>query len=155
MENTTLWFCRLQSRVALVICLLCFRVELNSVKMVKEVNDQNPSVQNPLVKADHKLEPIADIYKYHNYKKSARHDPMDYLNKEAPKNNLKNKYKGYDYEIYLQNDLSAQKCGADVEKVKIYNFEKDNFNKKTRDAIHAEQELDDVAVDTSRFCERY
>lgn len=137
-----------------------FRVELSSIKMTKDDRDQKSILQSQPVKTEQhsKIEPTAETYKYHNYlKKSVRRNQMDFLNNEAPKNHLKNKYKNRDYEIYLQNDLPSQKCGGDVEKVKIYNFEKDDYNKKIRsvlNAIQAEQEPKSD-VETPKFCERY
>lgn len=86
---------------------------------------------------------------------------MDFSNKEAPKNHLKNKYKSHDYEIYLQNVMPSQKCGRDSEKVKIYNLEKDI--KKIQNVLNAFEaqkdpenaDMENADVETPKFCERY
>lgn len=124
------------------------------------LKDEKSSSSNKQAKPDQlsKTEPNAELYKYPKYlKKSIGRDQIDFLNKESPKTHLKNKYKSHDYEIYLQNAMPSQQCGRDIEKVKIYNLEKD-INKKIRNvlnSIHFEKEPEDTDVETPKFCERY
>lgn len=126
--------------------------------MIKD--DQKASSLNKPAKSESpsKLEPTAEIYKYPKYtKKSISRDQMDFLNNESPKNHLKNKYKSHDYEVYLENVMPSQKCGRDVDKVKIYNLEKD-INKKIQNVLNAmegQKDPEDTDVETPKYCERY
>ncbi|XP_026329005.1 uncharacterized protein LOC113236985 [Hyposmocoma kahamanoa] len=135
-----------------------YGVELKSVKFIK--NDLKTSSQNKLENPEQlpKFEPTAEMYKYPKYlKKSVSRHQIDSLNKESPKNHLKNKYKGIDYEIYLQTVMPSQNCGHD-EKVKIYNLEKD-VDKKIRNVLNAieveKEPEDDTGIETPKFCELY